>query len=888
MDKFNPKVSIVIPVYNGAKYLGEAIDSALAQTYKNIEIIVSNDGSNDDGATDRVAKSYGDKIIYLNKVENGGAATSLNAAIKVMTGEYFSWLSHDDKYYPNKIKRQIEELAKLEDKNTIMMSDLDGINEKYEKIYETQYINRIKEYPARERSYLYPVLYNQTHGCTLLIPKACFDRVGLFDVGEIVAQDFEFFSRAFAEFPHKLVSEVLVTARDTSNRMGRRAKPRASVEYSRLYISMLDKMSDEDMELLAPDKLTLFYDMYIFFKYAGYIPGLDYIKERILKYLPVYSSDLLRRLLNNKIDLNTAGQLFSKLRIYLSIWNNNKADITNSLDLMFSGSLKGLSKKDINNYLSNNYLINNSVYDLFLSNGCKRTAAYFIKGTVDCLIKMEKTDSAVNAIYEKIVGNNIAIQENNIISLINKMQKKSNKKRLLFCSTHWLTGGMERVMSNLFEQLKANYEIYLITPFDGRKGLIELPDYVTHIKISNSLFYTNFDGAILSHSIMLDVDVVIGFYNLFEGQLDLYSLCEGTKIKTIASNHEYYFYPYKTASVSDIVFKRLSVFKGVDAVLWPTNFSAAAYGLCSDNVYVMPNPNTFEVQDNDILQQDQKIIICVGRFNDYIKRIDRILNCFSLVLDKEPSAKLMLVGKCNRNSAIKPSESTTINDLLVRFNIEESSVIFVGEVSSVEDYYKRASLLLLTSSNEGFGMVLNEAACFGVPSVCNNIPGIEDLVIDGENGYIVEQDDIESMADRVCQILSDNDLRKRLGENAKKIVRKFGSKAIGDKWRYLIDTLVKDRSREVTITDLNKQLLYTVSDYRLFSKIIFNELNSIQSNNIEAKVSSDINAIHNSTSWKITKPVRIVGKGISSIKNNGLRFTIKVIAKKIYKKLINK
>ena len=54
-------VTIVIPVYNGADYLAEAIDSALAQTYKNIDIVVVNDGSNDGGATERIAKSYGDR-----------------------------------------------------------------------------------------------------------------------------------------------------------------------------------------------------------------------------------------------------------------------------------------------------------------------------------------------------------------------------------------------------------------------------------------------------------------------------------------------------------------------------------------------------------------------------------------------------------------------------------------------------------------------------------------------------------------------------------------------------------------------------------------------------------------------------------------------------------
>ena len=93
--EYDPKVSIIIPVYNGANYVSEAIDSALAQTYKNIEIIVVNDGSSDDGATEKIAKSYGDRIRYFAK-ENGGVSSALNFGIRQMTGEWFSWLSHDD------------------------------------------------------------------------------------------------------------------------------------------------------------------------------------------------------------------------------------------------------------------------------------------------------------------------------------------------------------------------------------------------------------------------------------------------------------------------------------------------------------------------------------------------------------------------------------------------------------------------------------------------------------------------------------------------------------------------------------------------------------------------------------------------------------------------
>ena len=72
-----PRVSIVIPAYNGSDYMKEAIDSALAQTYPDVEVLVVNDGSDDDGRTEAIALSYGDRIRYFRK-GNGGVASALN------------------------------------------------------------------------------------------------------------------------------------------------------------------------------------------------------------------------------------------------------------------------------------------------------------------------------------------------------------------------------------------------------------------------------------------------------------------------------------------------------------------------------------------------------------------------------------------------------------------------------------------------------------------------------------------------------------------------------------------------------------------------------------------------------------------------------------------
>lgn len=174
-----PLVSIVIPVYNGSNFLSQSIDSALAQTYKNIEILVVNDGSKDDGATEKIALSYGDKIKYLCK-PNGGVSSALNFGIEHMSGEYFSWLSHDDLYEPDKIKREVEALAvQKEPFQTIICCADSLIDANGNPIYHpTKLLNGL--YSGAD---LFDIFFSKhlvINGCTLLIPKETFQRYGGF------------------------------------------------------------------------------------------------------------------------------------------------------------------------------------------------------------------------------------------------------------------------------------------------------------------------------------------------------------------------------------------------------------------------------------------------------------------------------------------------------------------------------------------------------------------------------------------------------------------------------------------------------------------------------------------------------------------------------------
>lgn len=223
MNIYNPKVSIVIPAYNASNYLAEAIESALAQTYKNIEIIVVNDGSKDNGATAEVAVQYGDKIRYFEK-ENGGSSSALNYGIHKMKGEWFSWLSHDDLYYPEKIKKQIECISRFvkERENPathIAFAACDLIDSNGQLIRKTKLsdmekraveIENMKDNGlliADPRTYSF-------NGCSCLIHKTVFERIGYFDETLRLINDLDMWYRIFAAgYKIHFVPDILVRSR---------------------------------------------------------------------------------------------------------------------------------------------------------------------------------------------------------------------------------------------------------------------------------------------------------------------------------------------------------------------------------------------------------------------------------------------------------------------------------------------------------------------------------------------------------------------------------------------------------------------------------------------------------------------------------------------------
>lgn len=252
-----PKISIVIPVYNGANYLKEAIDSALKQTYNNFEIIVVNDGSTDNGLTEKIAKSYGNRIRYFSK-ENGGVASALNYAIERMEGEYFSWLSHDDVYYPQKLELQMKALHEKQNMLAPLYGNWDILRMPENKVYPSAPNYCFSEEQMEQG--IFPVLFGLVNGCTVLIHKSHFERVGMFEESLETAQDVDMWFRIFRNQQVVYVKDPLIMYR-YHEQQGSNTILAFHDNCQSIYKKMVESLSEKEIKCIFGGKYKLYADM---------------------------------------------------------------------------------------------------------------------------------------------------------------------------------------------------------------------------------------------------------------------------------------------------------------------------------------------------------------------------------------------------------------------------------------------------------------------------------------------------------------------------------------------------------------------------------------------------------------------------------------------------
>ena len=104
--------------------------------------------------------------------------------------------------------------------------------------------------------------------------------------------------------------------------------------------------------------------------------------------------------------------------------------------------------------------------------------------------------------------------------------------------------------------------------------------------------------------------------------------------------------------------------------------------------------------------------------------------------------------------------------------------------------YCRSSIFVLTSRYEGFGMVITEAMSCGVPPVSFTCPcGPRDIIDDGKNGLLVENGNIEMLAEKICYLIENDEIRRKMGQQARIDVERFKIEQIAEQWKQLFESL---------------------------------------------------------------------------------------------------
>ncbi len=230
-----PLVTVIMPVYNGANYIGEAIESVLIQNYPKLELVIVDDGSTDN-TKEVVSRCKDERIKYIYK-ENGGPSSARNCAIRKAKGQYIIPLDSDDMMAPNFITLHLQEFEKYPETDLVYCDVLliDGDGKPIKVMNKPEY---------QDRRHLIKDLFRQGHPVIpfrLGIRKRVFDKIGLYDETLMIGEDYDMmrrFVKAGLKAHH--LSEALHLRRVQSNSLSRNL----TAENAKLHFEVVKRFTD--------------------------------------------------------------------------------------------------------------------------------------------------------------------------------------------------------------------------------------------------------------------------------------------------------------------------------------------------------------------------------------------------------------------------------------------------------------------------------------------------------------------------------------------------------------------------------------------------------------------------------------------------------------------
>ena len=211
MNPSSVKVSIIIPTFNRAQYVCEAIDSVLAQTFKDHEIIVVDDGSTDN--TSEVLKIYGDQIRCFSQ-KNRGLSAARNLGMSLSRGEYIAFLDDDDVWLPEKLEKQVQILDNSPELGFVC-------SEAYVFNNDKQILEHWKRGRHNQETFESLFEENFVSVLTVVMRRRCFEEIGDFDESLIFSEDYDYWLRLSLKYKFQYMNIPLAKYRFHNNQMSK-------------------------------------------------------------------------------------------------------------------------------------------------------------------------------------------------------------------------------------------------------------------------------------------------------------------------------------------------------------------------------------------------------------------------------------------------------------------------------------------------------------------------------------------------------------------------------------------------------------------------------------------------------------------------------------------
>ena len=344
-------------------------------------------------------------------------------------------------------------------------------------------------------------------------------------------------------------------------------------------------------------------------------------------------------------------------------------------------------------------------------------------------------------------------------------------------------GGAQRVIANLANYLvEKNCQIRIITFREG--DAYELNSEIERIRYDNLKIFRR---VIVSSFFSL-----LQFYSKKSNRPDIISAHIGEmgfptipvarlyRIKIVISEHSNHFTEQKK-------FNKRFLWKywygNADAITVLTNYDLPFFRKINRNTIVMENPCSFDVMETNNPNRE-RVILAVGNLNRYThKGFDTLIKLVAPILAKYPNWKLKIIGSGSRGEEYLKS--------LITDQEVSNQIIFTGYRSEVREIMANSEIFILPSRWEGLPMVLLEALSQRMACIAFDCKtGPSEIIEDNYNGFLIEDQNVKMMSEKLSALIDDKELRLKFQNNAPKILEKYSLEKVGKKWMDLFDSLL--------------------------------------------------------------------------------------------------